>query len=101
LVVTLGIGGNAVGLAALGVYAVMAFTVESRRREPGIRSAVGGVAALLATRILQSQLYGVESNDLPTFLGVGLVLAVAIVLASWLPARRALKVDPIEGLRPE
>ena len=118
--------GLALGLATLGVYGVMAFAVEARRRELGIRSALGadrwnvvglvvgqgirlaaiggsiGLAAAFAvTRVLRSQLYGVEPNDLATFAGIAAVLGGAIVVASLIPARRAVAVEPIEVLRSE
>jgi len=113
-------------LAAVGVYGVMAYTVSQRTREVGIRLAVGaaprqvvalvfgrglkvtavaialGLAgALVATRLLRSQLFGVAPGDPLTFVVVSVVLAAVALLASWLPARRAARVDPVVALRSE
>jgi predicted permease len=116
----------ALTLAAIGLYGLMAHTVSSRTNEIGIRMALGaqgrdvfrlvlrqglflvllGVAAGLAgawwaTRVLQSQLYGVQPNDAATLAGVtGLLVAVAL-LACYFPARRATQVSPIVALRYE
>jgi putative ABC transport system permease protein len=120
------LGGIALVLAAMGVYAVMAYAVSQRTQEFGVRMALGaqpgrvlwqvmrqglaltglgvaagGVAALGVTHLLASFLYGVSPVDLPTFAGVALLLAVIALLACWLPARRATKVDPIVALRAE
>jgi predicted permease len=112
------------GLAAVGAYAAMAARVSSRVREIGIRMAVGadpvsvlgmvmgqgvrlatagivvGLAAGLgAGHLLTSELYGVAANDVSTFvLTAGLVFSVAMV-ACWIPARRAMRVDPVAVLR--
>ena len=113
-------------LAAVGVYGVMAYTVSQRTREVGIRLAVGaaprqvvalvfgrglkvtavatalGLAgALVATRLLRSQLFGVAPGDPVTFVAAAAVLAIVALLACWLPARRAAKVDPVVALRSE
>ena len=111
-------------LAAIGVYGVMAYGVNERTREIGVRVALGadtgdvvrlvirsalGMTALgvvlglaggfMTSRLLGSLLFGVAATDLPTFLGAaGVILAVA-TLASWLPARRAARVDPAVALR--
>jgi len=116
----------AVLLAAIGVYGVTAYAVVRRTREVGIRLAVGAtpeqaVALLLregfrlalvatalgvgsafaATRLLRGELYGVGATD-PVAFGAGvLVLAGAAMLATWLPARRAARVDPVVALRSE
>jgi putative ABC transport system permease protein len=116
----------ALTLAALGIYGVMAYTVTQRSREIGIRMALGADAALvrrmvvggglrlalfgvvlglfgalLATRVLASFVYQVSTTDPLTLAGVAAVLVGSAVLASWLPARRATKVDPAISLRAE
>ena len=116
----------ALALATMGVYAVVAYAVSQRTREYGVRMALGatasdihrqvllhglrltaaGVAAGLAlalavTRLLSRFLYGVSPFDFPTFAGVALLLALVAVVACWLPARRATRVDPIAALRAE
>jgi ABC-type antimicrobial peptide transport system permease subunit len=110
----------------VGIYGIMAYTVSQRRNEIGIRMALGaqpgqvrrmilgesawiavagiaaGVgAALLMTRLVQSMLYGIGANDpLTVAAGVTLLLCVALA-ASWIPARRAARVQPMEALRHE
>jgi putative ABC transport system permease protein len=121
-----GFAALAVALAAIGIYGVLAFLVGERTRELGIRLALGAdrrtvigmvlrqslryvlpglalgaLGALALTRLLQAQLFGVEPTDPVTFGAVlALLLAVAL-LASWLPARRAASVQPVEALRQE
>jgi putative ABC transport system permease protein len=111
-------------LAALGIYGVMSYFVQQRTREIGVRIAVGGrhsdvvrwllgyglrltlgglalgvILAALTTRTLDSLLFAVKTSDPATFLGAsGLVAAVAL-LACWMPARRACRVDPVAALR--
>jgi predicted permease len=117
-------GGLALVLAAIGVYGVTAFTVTQRTREIGVRVALGatgadvrrlflrrgfrltltGLAAglLLATaagRLVTGMVYGVGAADITTFTAVAVLLAGATLLASWLPARRAARVDPLVALR--
>jgi putative ABC transport system permease protein len=113
-------------LAAVGVYGVIAWDVTQRTREIGVRMALGArpaevlrmvfrrglglilaglvsgvVAALGATRLLRSLLYGVEPADPATFAAIVLVLGSAAAAAIWLPARRATRVDPVEAIRTE
>lgn len=118
--------GIALLLAAVGVYGVMAYTVSLRTQEMGIRLALGaqrrdlfrlvvgqglklagiGVASglavsLIVTRYMSSLLVSVTSTDPVTFLTVSLILAAVAALASYIPARRATRVDPTVALRYE
>ncbi|HZE70084.1 MAG TPA: ABC transporter permease [Pyrinomonadaceae bacterium] len=113
-------------LAAIGIYAVIAYSVVQRTREIGIRMALGaqsrdvlklvvrggmklaviGVAiglagALVLGRLMRSLLYGVTPTDAATFAGVSAGLIVISLLACYIPARRAAKVDPLVALRYE
>jgi putative ABC transport system permease protein len=113
-------------LAAVGIYGVMSYSVSNRAHEIAIRMALGanqgevlrlvtrqgmslaicgavlGLAgALLLTRLMSSLLYGVRPTDPLTFVAVSLLLMIAAFLASYIPARRATKVDPVECLRYE
>ena len=116
----------ALALAAVGIYGVMAYSVANRTNEIGIRLALGaqraqvlamilreatwisltGVvaglgAALMLARLIKSMLYGLQPAD-PVSLLSGAVLLLAVGLAaSWLPARRAASVQPVEALRHE
>ncbi len=126
VVLTSGFGVLALTLAAVGIYGIMAYSVASRRNEIGIRLALGaqpgqvrgmilrestwlvvagiavGMAAGLAlTRLIQSMLYGIRPYDPVTLsAAVGLLLAVALA-ATWIPARRAASVQPMDALRHE
>jgi predicted permease len=113
-------------LAALGIYGVMAYSVAQRSREIGIRMALGAdsslvvrmivvgglrlallgvglglVGALFGTRILASLVYRVSTTDPLTLAATAAVLFAAALLASWIPARRATRVDPAISLRVE
>jgi len=113
-------------LAAIGVYGVMAYSVEQRTHEIGVRLALGAeparlkrwialegmrlaaiglilgvLAAAASTRVLDSLLYGVKPGDPETFLAAAILLAAVCLLASYLPARRATAVDPAVALRGE
>jgi len=123
--VLLGIfAGVAVTLAAVGIYGVLAYAVTQRTREIGIRMALGaersnvmglvmgqsaslvalGIALGLAgaaavTRYLDTMLFGLTPRDPATLITVSLTLAAVATLASYVPARRATKVDPLVALR--
>jgi predicted permease len=118
--------GIALVLSAAGLYGVISYLVAQRTREIGVRIALGaqtrdvirmvmsqgarltaaGVAlgllgALAFTQVLASLLYGVSARDPLTFAGVAALLAAVALLATWLPARRAARVDPMVAIRKE
>jgi ABC-type antimicrobial peptide transport system permease subunit len=113
-------------IAVLGQYAVLAFTTKRRTRDFGVRMALGASArqilgsvireglrltiiglgigctlGLITGRALRSLLFGVTPTDLSTYAAVSVVLAAASLMASYIPALRASRVDPIEALRQE
>ena len=123
---TAGFGVLALALACVGIYGIMAYSVANRRNEIGIRLALGaqpgqvrgmilrestwlaaagtvaGVAAALAlSRLVKTMLYGIQPND-PATITAGVIILLAVALAaSWIPARRAASVEPMEALRHE
>ncbi len=119
-------GGLALILAIVGVYGVLSYSVNQQTREIGIRMAMGAqtgrilslvvgqgmrlaiaglvlgmLTAFAATRVLSSLLFGVSAHDPLIFVGVSVVLAAAAILACYIPARRATRVDPLVALRYE
>jgi putative ABC transport system permease protein len=119
-------GAIALLLSALGICGVMAYTTNQRRHEIGIRLALGAggsdvlrlvvgqgmrlvliglaaglIGAWLLSRVLASQLFGITAQDPLTYLTVALMLGSVALVATWLPARRAARVDPMVSLRSE
>jgi ABC-type lipoprotein release transport system permease subunit len=120
------VGAAALLISTLGIFGVFSYAVEERRREIGIRIALGGAArhvslqvlrsgqratvvgvaigfvlCAVAASLLRSQLFGLQPFDAVTYLQVATILATATMLALWIPARRATRVDPAITLRCE
>jgi putative ABC transport system permease protein len=110
----------------IGLYGLISYTVQQRTREIGIRMALGAqpgdvlklvmgqgigavlagvavgvVAALALTRLMASLLFGVRPTDAVTFASVAVLLACVALAASYIPARRAMRTDPLNALRHE
>jgi len=119
-------GSSALLLAAIGIYGLMAYSVEQRTQEIGIRLALGAetgqvrqmvvtqgmtlaaiglalgiLGAYFLTQLLKQFLFRVEARDPLVFVGIPLLLAGVALLAVWIPAMRASRVDPIQALRYE
>lgn len=118
--------GLAVILGAVGIYGVLSYAVTRRTQEIGVRMALGAeagsvrrmvvgqgalvaligvvigvLAAVALTRFLSGMLFGVQAIDAPTFVAMSTVMLAVALAASWIPARRASAVDPVEALRTE
>jgi putative ABC transport system permease protein len=114
------------GLAAIGVYGVVSYSVTRKTREMGIRMALGSrpvdilrlvmgegvtlvlsgivlgvIGALIGTRLIEAFLFGTEAIDGPTYLAISGIFVVVGALAAWVPARRAMRIDPTTALRSE
>lgn len=119
-------GTLALALAAAGIFGVISYSVSCRTREVGVRMALGAspraiqkmilreglriagaglaagiLAALALTRLLKGQLYGIGATDPYTFVGAAILLVLVALAACYVPARRAMKVDPMVALRYE
>ena len=116
----------ALSLAAVGVYGVLSYTVSQRTHEIGVRMALGarpgqvraiimghgisvaGIGMIIGlagafglSRLLESLVFGVSTQDPTVFVGVAVVLAFVVIAAGYVPARRATRVDPLDALRSE
>ena len=119
-------GAAALVLAAIGVYGLMSYSVEQRTQEIGIRLALGAavgqvrnmvivqgmtlalagvaiglIAAVALSKLIESMLFGVTARDPLVFVAVPVILAAVALIAVWLPALRATRIDPIDALRCE
>jgi ABC-type antimicrobial peptide transport system permease subunit len=126
MTVLINFGVIALILAAVGLYSVLGYAVSLRTREIGVRVALGAepkrVAALILrqgagltllgialglagafalARFMQSLIFGISAFDAPTFAAVSVLLLAIALLASYIPSRRAARVEPIEALRSE
>jgi ABC-type antimicrobial peptide transport system permease subunit len=128
LAMTIGLilGGAALLLSAVGLYAVVAHSVGLRQKELGVRialgatasdlrdlvlrdgvalsvtgSAIGLGAALVLSRFIESRLYGLDARDALSYAAAAAILAAVALVAGWLPARRASRIDPVDALRAE
>jgi putative ABC transport system permease protein len=124
MLLLIGFAGVAIVLAAIGIHGILSYTIAQRRHELGIRVALGAtpqrvtslvlgqgarltvagltlgvLAALALTRVLSTQLYGVSATDLTAFAAVLPVLGLVGILATWLPARKAVRLDPLDAMR--
>jgi ABC-type antimicrobial peptide transport system permease subunit len=115
---------TALSLAAIGIYGVMSLAVSARTREIGVRIALGAdrdrvqrlviadgavlvalgvvvgiLGALAGTRAMRSLLFDLAPTDPPTYIAIVVILGACAVAASWIPARRASRVDPVVALR--
>jgi ABC-type antimicrobial peptide transport system permease subunit len=123
---TSGFGVLALLLASIGIYGIMAYTVSGRTNEIGIRIALGAqtgqvlrtvlreawwlalagvgvglIVALAMSRVIQSMLYGLRPTDPITSAAAATLLVAIALAASWIPARKAARIDPIHALRHE